>query len=330
MKTYKHVVLTKRGGPETLQVSESELHTPQGKDVRIRILACGVGRTDVAMRYGYYPFAPKIPFVPGYEIVGIVDAIGSDVTTFTKGDKVAALTVHGGYSEYIYLEEQHLVQVPDGVDEGEAVALILNYTTAYQMLKREANVQAGDKVLITGASGGVGAALLELGQLEQLRMYATASKVKHDLLLQYGAYPIDYRNEDFVKVVQQEEPTGLNFVFDGIGGAHIKKSFRLLKKGGKLVEYGFPGFRGMLWGLLQVNLLNMLPNQRHASFYGISGSYKSKRNEILADIEQLFILLKEEKIKPRIYKRLPLLEASNANRILESGAVKGKIVLLAS
>jgi NADPH:quinone reductase-like Zn-dependent oxidoreductase len=330
MKTYKQIVLTKRGGPETLQIARSELRAPLRKEVRIRVLACGVGRTDVAMRYGYYPFAPKIPFVPGYEIVGIVDAAGSAVEDFTRGERVAALTVYGGYSEYIYLEEKDLIRVPEGVDAGEAVALILNYTTAYQMLKREANVQAGDKVLITGASGGVGAALLELGKLNKLRMYATASTSKHDLLLQYGAFPIDYRSEDFVEVIQEKEPDGLDLVFDGIGGTHIERSFRLLKRGGKLVEYGYPNFGEMLWGLCKVKALHLLPNRRKASFYGISGRYKSKRKEVLADMAQLFILLKEGKIKPRIHKRLPLLEAANANRMLESGAVKGKIVLLAS
>ncbi len=169
---FKNVVLTKKGGPELLQVVENELGSPKNEEVQIKVLACGVGQTDIAMRYGYYPYAPKIPFVPGYEIVGIIEAVGTKVKRFKVGDRVAALTVYGGYSEYIYLEPQHLVKVPENVKAEDAAVLILNYVTAYQMLKRVANVQKGNKILITGASGGVGTALLDVAKLEDLNVYA--------------------------------------------------------------------------------------------------------------------------------------------------------------
>jgi NADPH:quinone reductase-like Zn-dependent oxidoreductase len=326
---YKNVVLTKRGGPEVLQIVECELSPPTNRQVQIKILACGLGRTDVAMRYGYYPFAPKIPFVPGYEIVGIVKAIGHEVTEIRIGDTVAALTVYGGYSEYINLNQEHLVKVPDELDPGESVTLILNYTTAYQMLERVAKVQQGNKILITGASGGVGTALLDLGKLKGLKMYGTASKQKHEIIERYEATPIDYKSEDIVEAIRKLEPNGLDFVFDGIGKSYIGKSFSLLKKRGKLVEYGYPDFQGMIRGLLKIGFLNALPNNRKAEFYGISGSYKKNRSIILNDLESLFVLLKENKIKPIISKRMSLLEASEANRILESGSVSGKIVLMA-
>ena len=326
---YKSVVLTERGGPEVLKIAERPLLPPKGKFVQIKVLACGVGRTDVAMRYGYYPFAPKIPFVPGYEIVGVVASVGEEVTGFAVGDRVAALTVYGGYSEYIYLEEKHLVEVPEEIDPGEAVALILNYITAYQAFKRAAKVRKGDVILITGASGGVGTALLDLGRLYGLKMYGTASRPKHKLLEKYGAIPIDYKTVDFAEVIRKKESDGLHYVFDGIGGDYIRRSFRLLKSKGKLVAYGYPDFSGMLKGALRVMCLNFWPNDRKAAVYGISGSYKKNRPAILEDLEYLFTLLKEKKIKPVIAKRLALLEASEANRILETGTISGKIVLLA-
>jgi NADPH:quinone reductase-like Zn-dependent oxidoreductase len=326
---YKNVILTKRGGSEVLKIAESEHHIPTTNQVKIKILACGIGRTDIAMRYGYYPFAPKIPFVPGYEIAGKIESVGSGVKEFVEGDIVAALTVYGGYSEYIYLDQQHLVKVPEGLDLAAVAALILNYTTAYQILKRVSKVKADDRVLINGASGGVGTALLDLGKLEGLKMYGTASANKHDIIKKYGAIPIDYNSENYIDFICKREPDGLDYVFDGVGKSHIRKSFRILGKRGKLVEFGYPDFRSMLCGLMMIKILNILPNKRKAAVYGISGSYKKKRLIILKDLQNLLTLLEENKIKPIISKLMPLLEASEANHILESGTVSGKIVLVA-
>ncbi len=200
---YKSVVVTKRGGPEVLQVVENEMRLPATNEARIRVLATGVGRTDINYRYGLSPFAPKVPFVPGYEVMGIVDAIGEGVTHVAVGDRVAALIGHGGYSEMIYLGQEHLVRVPEALDPADVVTVVLNYVSAYQMLHRVAKVKAGDKVLITGASGGMGTALLELGKLAGLKMYGTASKSKHDILNQFSCAPIDYHTQDFVQVIRR-------------------------------------------------------------------------------------------------------------------------------
>lgn len=327
---YKSVVITKKGGPEVLKVVENKLHPPKNEEVQIRVLACSVGRTDIAMRYGYYPFAPKMPFVPGYEAVGIIEAVGTKVKRFRVGDTVAALTVYGGYSEYIYLEPQHLVKVPENVKAEEAAVLILNYVTAYQMLKRVANVQKGNKILITGASGGVGTALLDLAKLEDLDVYALSSKHKHETIVRMGAFPIDYKSTDWVKFIKNKELEGLDFVFDGIGKSYINKGFSLLKKRGKLVEFGYPSFLGMLSGVFNIMLLNSLTNGKNAEFYGISGIYKKDKSTILYDLEKQFLLLKEKKIKPIINTRMPILKASEANKLLENGSVSGNIVLLAS
>ena len=326
---YKSVLLTKRGGPEVLQVVEYELRPPQDEEARIKVMACGVGLTDVTMRYSYYPLAPNIPFVPGYEIVGTVEAVGTKVTKVKPGDLVGALTIYGGYSEYLYLNQDHLVHVPRSLDPGEAVALILNYTTAYQALKRRAKVKRGDRIVVTGASGGVGTALLDLGKLDELTMYGTASVQKHDLVKRFGAHPIDYKSQNIVEVVRTKEPEGVDFVFDGVGGAYINKSFAMLRRGGRLIEYGFPDFSGLALGFLKIFLLNALPNGKHAEFFGISAGYKKDKRPVLEDIAVLFKLLEQKKIKPIVAKRMPLLDAAEANRILESGSIAGKIVLLA-
>jgi NADPH:quinone reductase-like Zn-dependent oxidoreductase len=329
MPTYRSVRVTRKGPPEVLQVVENELRDPQPGEARIKIQATGVGRTDVVMRRGYYIYAPKIPFVPGYEIVGIVDAVGAGVTRVAVGDRVAALTVHGGYAEYIYRNADELVHVPMALDAAEAVALILNYVTAYQMLHRSAKVQMNHTALMTGASGGVGTALLQLGRLAGLKMYGTASQSKHHLLQELGVVPIDYRTQDFVKVIRQQDPDGLDFVFEGLGGSYIRRGFSVLKRGGKLVAYGNSGFIAVLRDLAQLQLWRLLSG-KSGEFYGISALYRKDRRPFFEDLPALFKLLEEGKIKPIIGQRFPLLEAAQANALLESGKASGKIVLLAS
>jgi len=326
---YKSVVITKKGPPEVLKIIEDDLREPQSGETRIKILATGVGRTDIIMRYGYYPFAPRIPFAPGYEIIGVVDAIGKGVSQAAVGDRVAALTVYGGYAEYIFLNEEHLIQASTNLDPAEAVSLILNYVTAYQMLHRFAKVKSGDRVLITGANGGVGTALLQLGKLANLRMYGTASQHQHDFLTELGAIPIDYHTQDFIDVIRHAEPNGIDFVFEGIGGNYIQRGFAVLRPGGKLVEYGNSGFISLLLGLAKLQVLNWLPNGKSGEFYGITGIYRKDKQPFMEDLPVLFKLLEEGKLKPVIAKRFPILEAAKANRLLESGKVKGKIILLA-
>jgi NADPH:quinone reductase-like Zn-dependent oxidoreductase len=152
---YKSVVATRRGGPEVLEVIENDLREPAPGEARIRVLAAGVSRTNINYRYGYSPLAPKAPFVPGYQVVGQVDALGAGFSHVAVGERVAALIGHGGYTEMLYLGSEHLAPVPDSIDPAEAAIVVFNYVSAQQMLQRVARVKAGDKVLVIGASGGV-------------------------------------------------------------------------------------------------------------------------------------------------------------------------------
>jgi NADPH:quinone reductase-like Zn-dependent oxidoreductase len=333
---YKSVVVTKRGGPEVLQVIENDLRPPSAGEARLKILAACVCLPDVQARYGHSPFAPKIPFTPGYAIIGVVDALGrpkrpsgEGVANLAVGDRVAALTVCGGYAEYIFLDQKQLIPMPATLDPAEAVTLILNYLVAYQTLHRSAKVKAGDKVLIIGASGGIGTAFLQLGKVANLSMYGMASKSKHHILTEYGATPIDYRTQDFVEVIRQAEPDGLDAVFDGMGGEYLKRGFSLLRRGGVWVGYGNPlSFSGMLHLLGQVILFNLLPNGKSVKLYG-TGASRFNRRPFLEDWAILFKLLEEGKIKPIIANKFSILEAAKANELLESGQVIGNVVLVA-
>ena len=324
---YRSVIVTKRGGPEVLQVIEKELAPPLPGEAQIRILATPVCQDDVAVRVGNRPFLAKVPFVPGYSILGVVEAIGEDVTQAAVGDRVAALTNFGGYAEYITLPEKELVHVPEILHSAEAAVLILNYLVAYQVLHRIAMVKPGDKVLIVGASGGVGTAFLELGKLAELEMYGLASRSKKDILTAYGATPIDYHTQDFVKVIRDAEPEGLDFVFNGMGEEYFERGLAILKRGGVLVHYGGPqSFSHFLLLVTKFILYNLLPNGKRIKGYG---THRGEIKPFKEDWGELFTLLEEGKIKPVIAEKFPLLEARKANELLESGQVTGNIVLLA-
>jgi NADPH:quinone reductase-like Zn-dependent oxidoreductase len=325
---YKSVIVTRFGPPEVLQVIEKDLRPPSAREIRIKILATPVCQPDVQARYRQSPFPPKIPFVPGYAIIGLVDAVGEGIRNVSIGDRVGALITRGGYTEYIYLSQRQLVQIPNDIDPAEAATLMLNYVLAYQTMHRSARIKKGDKVLIIGASGGIGTAYLQLGKLANLTMYGIASKSKHRILNEYGAIPIDYHTQDFVEVIRRAEPNGLDAVFDGMGGEYIERGFSLLRRGGIFVEYGNPlSISGIFQLLGKLITLNLLPNGRKMRLYGNSSVLNIR--PFLEDWSTLFMLCKEGKIKPIIMKKFAILEAAKANELLESGQVIGNIVLVA-
>lgn len=324
---YKSIIVPRRGGPDVFEVIENDLREPLQDEVRIKVIAVPVCLPDVQARYGTTPFPPKLPFTPGYAIIGIADAIGKNITKIAVGDRVAALIAYGGYSEYIYLRQKQLVHVPTTIDPAEAATIILNYVLAYQTLHRNAKVKAGDKILIIGASGGIGTAYLQLGKLANLRMYGIATKSKHAVLTEYGATPIDYHTQNFVDVIHQLEPEGIDAIFDGVGGDYIPQGMSILRRGGIFVEYGNPlTYSGMFRLLWQVIASTLRPDGKRISVYGNSSRLSMK--PFREDWATLFKYLEEGKIKPIIHQKFPILEAPQANRLLESGQVVGNIVLL--
>ena len=327
MVKYRSFVVTKRGGPEALQVIERDLLPPSAGEARIKVLATPIVQDDVAVRIGNRPFLAKTPFTPGYSILGIVDAIGDGVVNVAVGDRVAALTQLGGHAEFVYCEADELAQVPETLDPAEAVVLILNYLVAFQALHRVAEVSTGERALIVGASGGVGTAFLQLGGLAGLKMYGLASPSKHTVLTEHGAIPIDYRSQDIVELIRQAEPEGLDFVFNGMGEEYFDRGMAVLRRGGTLVHYGGPqSLQRLLVLVAKLVLYNLLPNGKKIRGYG---THRVGIDLMKEDWAMLFKLLEEGKIGPIIHERFPILEAARANELLESGQVIGSVVLLA-
>lgn len=334
---YSHILLTRFGEPnDAFKMVQDELPEPSEGQVRVKILATGVAYADVMMRRGVNPETPRLPFTPGYDMVGVIDAIGPGVQAFSPGQMVAALTTVGSYSQYICISTEFLVVVPEGVDPIEASCLPLNYLTAYQMLHRIAKVKSGQSILVYGAAGGVGTALLQLGKLVGLQVYGTASSSKQELVTQLGATFLDYKKEDVVARVRALTGGGVDVVFDGIGGAHLTQSFQTLRRGGLLVSYGLSSIpadinltgaiiRSMIPHVLRVAVLSALPNGKRVALGGIQKKYPEWIRE---DLGVLLELLSQGKIAPIIGKRFPLQEVATAHELLEHGQVQGKLVLL--
>lgn len=341
---HMRIVVTHYGGPDQLQVLEEECPEPKRGEVRVRVLAAGVSLPDVMMREGIHPETPRLPFTPGWDLVGAVDRLGGGVSGIEPGRIVAALPINGAYAQFVCLPQRELVPVPSGLDPAESVSLILNYITAYQMLHRSAKVKPGQRVLIHGAAGGVGSALMQLGRLAGLEMYGTCSARGASAVSELGGMPIDYQHEDFVTAIHGRTGDGVDAVFDGIGGAHIWRSRRALRRGGRVVAYGLTGslqggrvasgrggrrnrFGGI--AIFGVYILGswLLPGRRRVVPYSIQTLKRLRPALFRQDLIALFDLLAQQKIKPLIAKRFPLREARQAHELLGKGGVTGKIVL---
>jgi NADPH:quinone reductase-like Zn-dependent oxidoreductase len=342
---HTRIVVTRYGGPDTLQVLEEECPEPGHGEVRVRVLAAGVSMPDIMAREGVHPETPRVPYTPGWDLVGEVERLGNGVSRVEPGQVVAAMPIHGAYAEFVCLPQSELVPVPERLDPAETVSLILNYITAYQMLHRAAKIKPGQRVLFHGASGGVGTALLQLGRLADLEMYGTCSSRGAPAVSELGGIPIDYKRQNFVDEIRRLTGEGVDAVFDPIGGAHLWHSREALRPGGSVVGYGNttslrgeglgaarPGRRNRLHGIPVYALYIaggwLLPGRKRIVPYSIQTLKRLKPALFRHDLIALFDLLQQQKIKPLIAQRFPLAEARQAQELLGKGGVIGKIVLV--
>jgi NADPH:quinone reductase len=266
----------------------------------------------------------------GYDVVGAIDQIGDGVRDFQIGDRVADMTVVGSNADYRTLRAHDVARVPVSVDAAEAAALILSWTTAYQILHRSARVQRGQRVLVHGAAGAVGQALLVLGKLAGFTLWGTARGEHAALVRELGATPIDYQREDFTRVL----PGGFDVIVDGVGEDGYRRSYAALKRGGLLCAIGFSASvqarRGMLPILSEIARLylwRLLPDRKRARFYSVNVMRARHPAWFKEDLERLFGLLATREIRPRVAERISFDEVPEAHRRLESGGLDGKLVL---
>lgn len=334
--------ISRFGGPEVLQmVEQSTVPEPGFGEVRIKVLAAGTGFTDTMIRRGRYPdFKGPLPFTPGYEIVGLVEKVGAGVVAPREGELVADLCVVGGYAQYAIRPSRFLVPVPGGIDPADAVCIPLAYLTALQMLTRCGKLPPGAVILVIGASGTVGTALLDLARHLGLKAIGTSSASNLPVIERFGATAIDYRAGDFVASVRRLTAggAGVDIAFDAIGGAHFSRSFACLARGGLLIGYGSQtmatGGESLMaagLGLARLKLWNatsFLFGGRGAVFYSITARRSTQAEEFRADMAALFQLLRAGAIQPVVIERLPLAAASEVHARIDKGGLGGKIVLL--
>jgi len=334
---YLQVVLTDFGGPERLELRTVEdVPKPGPGEVRVRVLVTSAAFTDVMIRKGMYPdVKEKPPFVPGYDLVGVIDALGPNVDGWSVGERVADLTTIGAYSEFICLPSDRLTRVPDGVADEDALAMILSAVTPYQMLHRVAKAQAGQSLLIHGAGGAVGSAMLQLARDAGVRAYGTDIAAKHDLIRSFGATAIDADAKDEDAAIRDAVGDGVDFVFDPLGGESLSRSLHALKAGGMLIAFGFQnevlGRGGSIpLDFVKLKLWDWLPNGHSTAFYSIGAMRREHPEWFKEDLGVLFAMLAEGRIDPAVAEVVPLSDVRRAHERVEAGEIQGKLVMRVS
>jgi NADPH2:quinone reductase len=349
----QRVVVDHYGGPEVVRVLEDEVPQAGWGEVRVKVLAAGVSFTDSQLRAGtYIPGGPKPPFTPGYELVGAVEELGPGCKRLEVGARIGALTVWGADAEQVCVPEAGAVKVPEDLDTAEVLSLVFTYMTAYQVLHRIAKVKQGESLLVHGAAGRVGTAMLELGKAAGLRMFGTASARDREKVERLGAVAIDYQHEDFVDRVRNLTGDGVDVVSDSLGGPVSLRSFRALRPGGRLVVFGrydtlkdghkdWPAVFKWYASVVAVFLLGALSPRKKVLKYqiqrfrdraqqrdGAVGGEPRSPEWFQEDFRALVDLLRRGEIHPVVAQRLPLTDARHAHEMLENSAAKGKLVLV--
>ena len=336
----RQIVTTRRGGPEVLEVRIAPVPEPGSGEVRVRTALAGVNFADVMVRLGLYPDAPSLPAVLGYELSGVIDAVGEGVPETRLGERVVALCDFGGSSEQVCLPAGRVFPVPDGVSLEAAAALPVNYLTSFIMLRVLAPVQPGDRVLVHSAAGGVGQAASQLVRLAGGEVLASASPLKHDLLREQGCTLVfDSRERSFARRVREATGgRGCDIALEPRHGRWIMESYRALGKGGRLVLHGFAsaaegraGVAGALRTLAQVPWLTLNPVRLMNDNKAVAGVNLGRMWDQFDRFEvwmrQLLGWLQAGDLAPTIDRIYPAEEAGAAHLRLQQRQNIGKVLL---
>ncbi|GLY99294.1 medium chain dehydrogenase/reductase family protein [Actinoplanes sp. NBRC 103695] len=341
MTSTTEIVLPSKVEPSGLQVRARRLPAPANGQVVLRMDATGVSFAEQQMRRGKYYDQPSFPFVPGYDVVGTVTAVGPDVDAGLIGQRFAAVIKIGGWASHLLVEAADLVPVPSSVPAAAAETVAVNGITAWQMLHRSATVRPGGTVVVLGANGGVGSLLVQLALHAGLSVIGTASPRHHAALRELGVTPVDYRDPDqMYRQIREHAPAGVDAVFDHVGGPRLADSWRLLRRGGTLVSYGTAATKNdegnsqlpVLMSFARLVVWNLLPNGRRANFYnfwaGRRFGIEGFRRRLREDLTQILRLVADGAVVPQIAAQFPLSDAAAALTLAESRTVSGKVVIV--
>jgi NADPH:quinone reductase-like Zn-dependent oxidoreductase len=339
-QTITEIVMPGLIEPSGLVVRQSPRPAPAAGEVLLRMEATGVSFAEKSMRRGRYPGQPTFPFVPGYDVVGTVVAVGPGVATQLIGTRAAAALKTGGWASELSVPARKLVPVADGMDAAQVETVIVNGITAWQMLHRSARVKSGQTILVHGASSGVGVILAQLAVHSGIRVIGTAAPRNHQVLRDLGVEPVDYTAPDLEARLRQLAPGGVDAAFDHLGLDSARLSFGLLAPKGSLVSYGFASgldedssVVGIFIKMLsQITAWNLFPNTRRASFYNFWGGSAVRssafQRRMRTDLTHVLGLLAEGAIVPQVAATFPLREAAAALELAESRTAMGKVVIV--
>jgi synaptic vesicle membrane protein VAT-1 len=338
------MVVKKYGPPEVLEVRDVPDPQPKPGEVVIRVKAVGVNFADLLQRMGIYPGTPKPPFVPGFEVSGVVEKIAEggkagDGEPLHIGDAVAGFTPFNAYAEWAVAPAARVYRLPAGMGFDDGAAIPVNYLTAYHSMFAMGNLQPGDRILIHGAAGGVGIAAVQLAKARGLEIYGTAGPTKQEYLRKIGVdHAIDYEKSNFVDVVHKFAPDGIEMVMDAIGGKSFADSSECLGPTGRLVVYGFSVAAGpdgkknamralrALWQTPRFNPLKLM--QRNISVIGVNlGRMPSRSGLLRGELDEIFKMYAAGKVKPVIGKTFPLADAAAAHKYIHARKNIGKVIL---
>ncbi|HKV03998.1 MAG TPA: zinc-binding dehydrogenase [Candidatus Acidoferrales bacterium] len=338
------LVIRRYGPPEVFEMQQKPEPQPKPGEVLIRVRAIGINFADLLQRMGLYPGAPKPPFVPGLEIAGVVEKAvpggrPGDGEAFKRGDAVTAVTHFGAYAEWVSTAASGVYRLPAGMGFEDGAALPVNYLTAYHSMFTMGNLQPGNRILIHGAAGGVGIAAVQLARAKGLVIFGTAGPAKQEFLRKIGVdHPIDHEKSDFVQVVRNFAPDGIEMVMDPIGGKSLKRGQKCLGPAGRLVIYGLSdaagsaGKRSVLRGLAALaqtprfHPLKLM--SQNLTVIGVSLGVMESRSALLrSELDELFRMYTAGKIKPVIAKTFPLDQAAAAHQYIHDRKNIGKVIL---
>ncbi|MEP4196215.1 MAG: NADPH:quinone oxidoreductase family protein [Aliishimia sp.] len=327
----KAMLSTVVGGPETLELTELPIPEPKKGEVRVRVRAAGLNFPDTLMIRDLYQMKPQRPFAPGGEIGGEVEALGEGVTNVAIGDRVLALTGHGGFATHICVEAGKVINIPDAMPFEDAACFIFTYGTSHHALKDRANLRAGESVLVLGAAGGVGVAAIELAKAAGAKVIAAvSSQEKADFCKECGAdetivYPRDMdrdaQKEFSSQIKKLSGGEGVDVVYDAVGGDYAEPAIRALAWKGRFLVVGFPA------GIpkIALNLALLKGCQIVGVFWGASVFREPMGHA--ENMSELFSMYADGQVKPRISASFPLEKAADALVMMQDRKVLGKVVL---
>ncbi|BCL28765.1 medium chain dehydrogenase/reductase family protein [Streptomyces aurantiacus] len=334
------IVLPGKVEPDGLELRTRELPAPVKDQVVLRMDATGVSFAEQQMRRGKYFDQPPFPFVPGYDVVGTVTAVGPEVDAALVGRRFAAVTKTGAWASHLLVDAVDLMPVPDEVDSAAAETVIVNGITAWQMLHRLAKVRTGGTIVVLGANGGVGSTLVQLARHAGITVIGTASERHHTTVRELGATPVDYRDPAMYARIRELAPDGVDAVFDHVGGAGVEQSWQQLRKGGTLVSYGTAATKDeegnsqlpVMKLFARLAAWNSLPNGKGAHFYNFWAGKRrcraSWQQRMTEDLSQVLRLVADGVVTPQIAAKIPLSAAASALTLAESRTVAGKVVIV--